>query len=96
MLRAGVLRLIRSSFPPVPNGMDDPGDQLRLHVLGIGEVDGRIIGRRSLAWHGMPGLASHLTVRLPDGRTFEAMQVGTASPAFRDPRITIRAVPAGA
>lgn len=76
--------------------MDASGERLRLHVLGIGEVDGRVIGRRSLAWHGMPGLASHLTVRLPDGRTFEAMQVGAASPAFRDPRITIRALPTGA
>ena len=95
-MRAGLLRLIRSPVPRVPDGMDAPGERLRLHVLGIGEVDGRIVGRRSLAWHGMPGLASHLTVRLPDGRTFEAMQVGTTSPAFRDPRITIRAVPAGA
>lgn len=96
MLRPGLLRLIRGPVPHVPDGMDASGEHLRLHVLGIGEVDGRVVGRRALAWHGMPGLASHLTVRLPDGRTFEAMQVGTGSPAFRDPRITSRAMTPGA
>lgn len=65
------------------------GDHLHLRVLGRGAVVGRILERRPLAWHGMPGLAETLLVLLPDGSVVTAQRFGNTRPVFSDPRLTV-------
>ncbi len=66
------------------------GQTLPLTMLGVGATEGRVARRRPLDWHGIPGLAWRLDVRLPDGTTAEAMQIGATTPVFLDPRIAVR------
>jgi hypothetical protein len=58
-----------------------------LHVLGAGRVRGTVERRRPISYHGIPGMAWRLTVRLPGGGTAEALQVGGGRPRFADPRV---------
>lgn len=67
----------------------DGSDILPLVILGRGRADGRVTARRPLDWHGIAGLAWKLDVRLPDGTTAEAMQMGSSVPIFLDPRIAV-------
>lgn len=69
--------------------MEPVTQDLPLVVLGRGRVEGRVLRRRPLSWHGMPGLAWRLDVALPDGEVAEATQIGTTTPTFLDPRIAV-------
>jgi hypothetical protein len=69
--------------------MPDSADILPLVVLGVGRAEGRVARRRPLDWHGIPGLAWKLEVDLPDGTRAEAMQIGSSTPVFLDPRIAV-------
>jgi len=62
---------------------------LPLMILGRGRAEGRVLRRRPLDWHGIPGLAWRLDVELPDGSVAEATQVGTTTPIFLDPRVAV-------
>lgn len=64
-------------------------DRLNLNVLGRGAVVGRVLERRPLAWHGMPGLAETLRVLLPGGEVVTARRFGSGPPVFDDPRLTV-------
>jgi|GEM_PF-4816045 len=62
---------------------------LPLEILGRGRAEGRVLRRRPLDWHGIPGLAWRLDVELPDGSVAEATQIGTSTPTFLDPRVAV-------
>ncbi|HJZ61966.1 MAG TPA: hypothetical protein VKD47_07425 [Miltoncostaeaceae bacterium] len=65
------------------------GCLMEVEALGAGRLPARLERREPMSYHGIPGLACRLTLRLADGRTVEAIQVGSASPAVLDPRFRI-------
>jgi hypothetical protein len=66
--------------------VEPPGESLSLQVLGLGRVTAVIERREPLDWHGIPGLAWKLTVRLPAGERAEGLQLGSGRVTFLDPR----------
>lgn len=66
-----------------------PGETLDLEVLGRGRVAAVVTARDPLDWHGIPGLAWRVTLRLPGGDRAEAIQIGRERLTFPDP--TVRA-----
>src|SRR5262245_16466676 len=81
----------RSRLRSVPPDMRDDrvGCLMEVEALGSGRVPARLERREPMSYHGIPGLACRLTLRLADGRAVEAIQVGPASPAVLDPRFRI-------
>ena len=67
-----------------PAGRDVP-----LHLLGAGPVTGRVEARREISYHGIPGMAWRVTLRLPDGDRVEGLQVGREPLRFIDPRVRL-------
>jgi hypothetical protein len=65
------------------------GGDVTLEVLGTGRVTARIEERRDIGYHGIPGMARRITLRLPDGGTVEGLQVGGAPLRFVDPRVRL-------
>jgi hypothetical protein len=63
------------------------GDPIRVEVLGRRVVEGTVESVAEVRpMGGLPGMASRLVVRLPDGARPEAVVFGDARPAFLDPR----------
>jgi len=52
---------------------------------GCGPLSATLIRREEMNYHGIRGMAWRLHFALPDGRQIEALQVGRARPAIRDP-----------
>ena len=66
-----------------------PGEALDLEVLGRGRVTAVVTRRAPLDWHGIPGLAWRVTVRLPGGEEAQALQIGRDRLTFLDPRVRV-------
>ncbi len=66
-----------------------PGGALDLEVLGRGRVTAVVTRRAPLDWHGIPGLAWRVTVRLPGGDEAQALQIGRERLTFLDPRVRV-------
>jgi hypothetical protein len=66
-----------------------PGETLDLEVLGRGRVTAVVTARDPLDWHGIPGMAWRVSLRLPGGERAQAIQVGAERLTFLDP--TVRA-----
>ncbi|MFN8122301.1 MAG: hypothetical protein U0237_07715 [Thermoleophilia bacterium] len=65
------------------------GGDVTLQVLGSGRVTARIEERREIGYHGIPGMARRITLRLPDGVRVEGLQVGRGTLRFLDPRVRL-------
>jgi hypothetical protein len=55
-------------------------------AVGEGPLPAVLVTREPMSYHGIPGLAWRLRLRLPDGRSVEAIQMGSDRPAIPDPR----------
>ncbi len=62
------------------------GDTVALEVLGSGRTEATVVLREELDWHGLRGMAWRIRLRLPDGSSAEAIQVGRDRLTFIDPR----------
>jgi hypothetical protein len=62
-------------------------DTIEVEVLGAGRVTAAVAAVRPLDWHGIPGLAWRLVVRLPDGSAVTAIAHRGGAPRFADPRV---------
>jgi hypothetical protein len=66
-----------------------PGAAVPLEVLGTGRVTATVERRVPMSYHGIPGMAWRVTLRLPGGGTAEALQVGADRLRFLDPRVRL-------
>jgi hypothetical protein len=63
------------------------GDPIRVAVTGRGVVEGTVESVAEVRpMGGLPAMVWRLAIRLPDGARAEAVVLGTAAPAFPDPR----------
>jgi hypothetical protein len=66
-----------------------------IESLQAGRVAASIVAVAPISFHGMPGLAQRLTLRLVTGESVEGLQLGTQQPLLANPIYRISDWPGG-
>jgi hypothetical protein len=80
--------------PPAPVPSADraratpqPGEHLHVEVLGAGRQVARVESVEEMSYHGIPGFAWRVRVRLPDGIRVDGLHLRDGHMWFADPRV---------
>lgn len=85
--------LIRRPAGSVGLGMDGaprPGQLIAIDVLGAGPQDATVEAVEPISYHGIPGLAQRIRLRLADGTRVQGLSLSGGAPWFADPRMRPR------
>ncbi len=64
-----------------------PGEPLDVEVLGAGRQVALVESVEEMSYHGIPGFAWRVRLRLPDGTRVEGLRLRDGHTWFADPRV---------
>ena len=64
-----------------------PGEPLDIEVLGAGRQVALVESVEEMSYHGIPGFAWRVRVRLPDGARVDGLRLRDGHTWFADPRV---------